>query len=60
MGHNIIVADITITNKGHNNKNSGLLWGAIITIWGLHWQNNNNKGAILTITMRGYTSIIGT
>ena len=45
---------------GHNNNNSGLLWGTIITIWGLHGHNNNNKVAILTIKIRGYTSIIGT
>ena len=44
----------------HNNNNSGLLWGTIITIWGLHGQKNNNKGAKLTITKRGYASIIGT
>ena len=36
------------------------LWGTIITIWGLHGHNNNNKGATLKIKIRGYTSIIGT
>ena len=36
------------------------LWGTIITIWELHGHNNNNKGATLTITISGYTIIIGT
>jgi len=26
--------------QGNNNNNSGLLWGTIITIWGLHGHNN--------------------
>ena len=34
--------------------------GTIIKIWGLHGHNNNNKGATVTITTRGYNSIIGT
>ena len=44
----------------HNNNNSGLLWGTIIIKCGLHGHNNNNNGAKLTITISGYTSIIGT
>ena len=46
--------------EGHKNNNSGVLWGKIITVWGLHGHKNNNKGATLKITKRGYTSIIGT
>ena len=30
-----------------NNSNSGILWGTIITIWGLQGYKNNNKGAAL-------------
>ena len=41
-----------------NNSNSGILWGTIITIWGLQGYKNNNKGATLT-TIRDYTSNIG-
>ena len=29
------------------NSNSGVLWGKIITIWGLQGYRNNNKGATL-------------
>ena len=47
-------------NLKANNRNSGLLWGTIIKIWGLHGHNYNNKGAILIIKIRGYTSIIVT
>ena len=36
------------------------IWGTIITIWGLHGHINKNNWAIVTITIRGYTSIIGT
>ena len=43
-GHNIILADLTIIMKGDNNNNNRVLWGTIITIWGLWRYNNNNKG----------------
>ena len=46
-------------NVMENNKNSGMLWGTIITIWGLHGSNNNNKWATIT-TIRDYTNNIGT
>ena len=36
------------------------LWGTIITISGLQENNNKNNGATLIITIKGYTSIIGT
>ena len=29
---------------GHNNNNSGLLWGTIVTIWAQEGHNNINKG----------------
>ena len=41
------------------NNNSGILWGTIITIWGLQGYNDKNKGVTLTI-IRDYTSNIGT
>jgi len=46
---------------GHNNNNSGLLWGTIITIVGFYgetWVQKYNKGVVL-ITIRGYTSNVG-
>jgi len=38
---------------GHNNNNSGLLWGTTITIWELYGHKNNNKGATQAIIVRG-------
>ena len=59
MGSQIILADLTIIMYGRNNNNSGILWGTIITIWGLQGYKNSNKGATIT-TIRDYTSNIGT
>ena len=35
------------------------LWDTITTIWELQGKNNNNNETTLTITIRGYTNIIG-
>ena len=59
-GHNIITTYITIIMEGHNNNNNGFLWGAIITIWGIHGHKNSCKGDTLIIKITACTSIIGT